>query len=98
GMHDNHAGKLRVTDKVYNAYMNAGLRVWDISDAANPRETASFVPSDPTECADPRPYNRIADPIRGGTRKACSQDVVVDPRGYLYLSGYNDGIWIVKET
>ena len=98
GMHDNHAGKLRVTGKVYNAYMNAGLRIWDISDAANPQETASFVPSDPTECADPRPYNRIADPIRGGTRKACSQDVLVDPRGYIYLSGYNDGIWIVKET
>jgi hypothetical protein len=29
---------------------------------------------------------------------ACTQDVLVDPRGYIYLSGTNDGIWIVKET
>ena len=98
GTHDNHAGKKRVVDKVYNAYMNAGLRIWDISDPLKPVETASFVPADPTEWMDPRPYNRIADPIRGGTRKACSQDVLVDPRGYIYLSGYNDGIWIVRET
>ncbi|MGH8913652.1 MAG: LVIVD repeat-containing protein [Acidimicrobiia bacterium] len=98
GTHDNHQGKARITDKVYNAYMNAGLRVWDVTDPAKPVETASFVPADPTEKVDPRPYNRIADPLRGGTRKACNQDVVVDPRGYIYLSGYNDGIWIVKES
>jgi hypothetical protein len=97
-LHDNHQGQARITDKVYNAYMNAGLRVWDVSDPAHPVETASFVPADPTEKVDPRPYNRIADPLRGGTFKTCSQDVVVDPRGYIYLSGYNDGIWIVKET
>jgi hypothetical protein len=60
GTHDNHHGKAHITDKVYNAYMNAGLRVWDVSDPANPRETASFVPSDPTTHIDPRPYNRIA--------------------------------------
>jgi hypothetical protein len=98
GTHDNHQGKARIVDKVYNAYMNAGLRVWDISDPRNPVETASFVPADPTEKFDPRPYNRLADPLRGGTFKSCVQDVVVDPRGYIYLSGYNDGIWIVKET
>ncbi len=97
-MHDNHQGKKQIDDKIYDAYMNAGLRVWDISDPIHPVETASFVPADPTEWMDPRPFNRLADPIRGGTRKACSQDVLVDPRGYIYLSGYNDGIWIVRET
>lgn len=98
GTHDNHQGKAHITDKVYNAYMNAGLRVWDIADPAHPTEIASFVPADPTETVDPRPFNRLADPLRGGTRKSCVQDVVVDDRGYIYLSGYNDGIWIVKET
>jgi hypothetical protein len=97
-LHENHTNTMRVTDKVYNAYMNAGLRVWDISDPTNPVETASFVPPDPTEWTDTRPYNRLADAIRGGTRGACSQDVLVDPRGYIYLSGYNDGIWILRET
>lgn len=96
-LHENHQGTKRVTDKVYNAYMNAGLRVWDISDPTNPRESASFMPPDPTEWMDPRPYMRIFDVIHGGVRGVCSQDVLVDPRGYIYLSGFNDGIWIVKE-
>lgn len=97
-LHENHVGTMHVTDKVYNAYMNAGLRVWDISDPVNPRETASFLPPDPTEWADTRPYMRIFDVVHGGSRGVCSQDVLVDPRGYIYLSGFNDGIWIVEET
>ena len=97
-LHDNHQGKGVYTDRVFNAYMNAGLRIWDISDPAQPVETASFVPSQPTEWADPRQYNRIADSFRGGTRGTCSQDVNVDPRGIIFLSGYNDGIWAVRQT
>jgi hypothetical protein len=96
-LHENHAGSLRVTGKVYNAYMNAGLRIWDISDPVNPRETASFLPPDPTEWTDPRPYMRTFDVVHGGVRGVCSQDVLVEPRGYIYLSGYNDGIWVVRE-
>jgi len=41
---------------------------------------------------------RIFDVIHGGVRDVCSQDVLVDPRGYIYLSGLNDGIWILEET
>lgn len=97
-LHENHQGIRQVTDKVYNAYMNAGLRVFDISNPIHPRETASFVPPTPTEIMDPRPYMRIFDVIHGGTRDVCSQDVLVDPRGYIYLSGLNDGIWVLRET
>ena len=97
-LHENHAGSKYISDKVYNAYMNAGLRVWDISDPTRPFECASFVPPDPTEWKDPRPHMRIFDVIHGGVRKVCSQDVLVDPRGYIYLSGYNEGIWILKES
>lgn len=97
-LHENHAGTLQVADKVYNAYMNAGLRVYDVSDPAAPRETASFVPPDPTEWTDTRPYVRIFDIVHSGVRGTCSNDVLVDPRGYVYLSGCNDGIWIVRET
>lgn len=96
-LHENHQGAARITDRVYNAYMNAGLRVFDISDPATPRETASFLPPTPTEWVDPRPYMRIFDVIHGGTRDVCSQDVIVDPRGYIYLSGMNEGIWILRE-
>ncbi len=97
-MHENHQGTKEVSDKVYNAYFNAGLRVFDISDPARPVETASFVPPTPETIVDPRPYMRIFDVVHGGVRDTCSQDVLVDPRGYIYLSGLNDGIWILRET
>jgi hypothetical protein len=96
-MNENHRGTKQIDDKVYNAYFNAGLRVFDISDPARPVETASFVPPTPTEWVDPRPFMRIFDVIHGGVRDVCSQDVLVDPRGYVYLSGLNDGIWILEE-
>lgn len=97
-LHENHQGTKRVTDKIYNAYMNAGLRVFDISEPSRPTEVASFVPPSPTTVVDPRPYMRIFDVIHGGVRDVCSQDVLVDPRGYIYLSGLNDGVWILRET
>jgi hypothetical protein len=97
-IHENHAHTMRAVDKVYATYCNAGLRVYDITDAANPREAASFVPPDPGSITDPRPYDREFDIFHGGSRVACTQDVLVDPRGYIYLSGTNDGLWIVKET
>ena len=59
---------------------------------------AFFVPPDPGAIVDPRPFDREFDIFHGGSRTACTQDVLVDPRGYIYLSGTNDGIWIVKET
>lgn len=97
-LHENHQGSAYITDKVYNAYFNAGLRIWDISDAANPFECASFVPPDPEVIVDPRPHSRIFDVVHGGVRGLASQDVIVDTRGYIYLSDYNAGLWIVKES
>jgi hypothetical protein len=95
-LHENHQGSLRSIDTIYATYCNAGLRVYDIRDAANPREVASFVPPDPENIVDPRPYDREFDIFHGGSKVACTQDVIVDTRGYVYLSGTNEGIWIVK--
>ena len=97
-VHENHANQLYSSDKIYATYCNAGLRIFDISDAANPVESASFVPPDPSGIVDPRPYDREFDIFHGGSRTACTQDVLVDPRGYIYITGTNDGIWIVKEN
>lgn len=97
-INQNHVNHLRTVDKVYATYCNAGLRIFDISEASKPREQASFVPPDPAAIIDPRPFDREFDIFHGGSRTACTQDVLVDPRGYIYLSGTNDGIWIVKET
>ena len=96
-VHENHANQLYSSDKIYATYCNAGLRIFDISDAANPVESASFVPPDPSGIVDPRPYDREFDIFHGGSRTACTQDVLVDPRGYIYITGTNDGVWIVKE-
>ena len=96
--HENHVGTRRITDRVYNAYFNAGLRVFDIADPARPAEIASFVPPTPTKRVDPRPTMRVFDAIHGGSREVSSQDCLVDPRGYIYLSGLNDGIWILRGT
>lgn len=96
-LHDNHVGQMQVTDKIYNAYTTAGVRVWDINDPAKLTEVASFVPPDPTEIADPRPYDRMADSLRGGRRHAIAEDVIIDPRGFGYVSGFNGGIWIFRE-
>lgn len=96
-LHENHQGTMEVSDKVYNAYMNAGLRVFDVSNPTAPIEIASFLPPSPGTIMDPRPYMRIFDVVHSGVRDVCSQDVLVDPRGYIYLSGLNDGIWILQE-
>lgn len=97
-VNENRKHGFRSVDKIYATYCNAGLRIYDISDASNPVETGYFVPPDPVAILDPRPYDREFDIFHGGSRVACTQDVFVDPRGYIYISGTNDGIWILKET
>jgi hypothetical protein len=47
---------------------------------------------------DPRPVDRTSQVRFCGSRVGCSQDLLVDPRGYIYVSGTQDGIWILKET
>jgi hypothetical protein len=97
-VHNNHVGQLQCDDKIYATMCNAGLRIYDITDPRNPKETASFVPPDPTLIVDPRPYDRISQVRFCGSRVGCTQDVAVDPRGYIYVSGTQDGIWILKES
>jgi hypothetical protein len=97
-IHENHVNQLRSVNTIYATYSNAGLRIYDISDASNPREVASFVAPDPETIVDPRPYDREFDIFHGGSRTACTNDVLVNPRGHIYLTGTNDGLWIVKPT
>lgn len=74
-------------DIVYLTYFNAGLRVYDISVARNPQEVAWFIPPDPTDRRGPLPRGALV---------AQSEDVVVDTRGYIYVSHKNQGIWILR--
>jgi hypothetical protein len=76
-------------DLLYLTYFNAGLRVYDISVSRNPQEVAWFLPPDPTERRGPLPVTALV---------AQSEDVLVDTRGYIYVSHKNQGIWILRYT
>jgi hypothetical protein len=76
-------------DLLYLTYFNAGLRVYDISVARNPQEVGWFLPPDPTERRGPLPRGALV---------AQSEDVLVDTRGYIYVSHKNQGIWILRYT
>jgi hypothetical protein len=72
---------------VYLTYFNAGLRVYDISDATLPKEVAWFIPPDPVHRYGPQPVGSLVEQ---------TEDVLVDTRGYIYVSNKNQGLWILK--
>ncbi|MPZ62165.1 MAG: hypothetical protein GEU93_12895 [Propionibacteriales bacterium] len=77
-------------DRIYLAYFNAGLRIYDIGDPrTTPEEVGYFMPPDPTERFGPQPPDALV---------LQAEDVLVDTRGYIYLSNKNQGLWILRET
>jgi len=75
-------------DRLYLAYFNAGLRVFDIADPYRPQEIAYYVPPDP-------PLRRGLLPDKLVTQ---SEDVLVDSRGYIYVTDKNWGVHILEYT
>jgi hypothetical protein len=73
--------------RVYLTYFNAGLRIYDISDATQPKEVAWFVPPDPVRRYGPLPVGSLVEQ---------TEDVLVDTRGYIYVTNKNQGLWILK--
>jgi len=85
--HPNHQPCLEDRDDLaYLTYFNAGLRVYDIRDARLPKEIAYFVPGDPQVRVGAKPSKLVAQ----------SEDVLVDRRGFIYLSDKNHGIHILR--
>ena len=94
GPHNQHQWQyqhilLHDENSVFLTYFNAGLRVFDISDALLPREIAFFVPPDPVERRGPLPESKLV---------AQTEDVLVDARGYIYISDKNHGVYILRLT
>jgi hypothetical protein len=75
---------------IYMTYTNAGLRVFDISDARLPKEIGYFVPPNTTKKELMGPHGEV--PVSNGA------EVVVDTRGYIYMSDRSQGIWVLKYT
>ena len=85
--HPNHQGCLEDRDDVaYLTYFNAGLRVYDIRDARVPKELAYFVPPDPKKRIGTKPSKLVAQ----------TEDVLVDRRGFIYISDKNLGVYVLR--
>jgi hypothetical protein len=73
---------------MYLTYFNAGLRVFDISNARLPKEVGYFIPPDPVKRYGPVPTKLVEQ----------TEDVLVDRRGYVYITNKNQGMWILRYT
>lgn len=74
-------------DLFYATWFNAGLRVYDVSNVNVPKEIGYFVPPNPTKRFGPMPEDELV---------VQTEDVLVDRRGYIYITDKNMGIFILK--
>jgi hypothetical protein len=74
-------------DLFYIAHFNAGLRIYNVSNERLPIEVGYFIP--------PEPQRRFGQ-MPAGKLVLQTEDVVVDRRGYIYISDKNQGIWILR--
>ncbi|MBC8034229.1 MAG: hypothetical protein H7Y03_08795 [Chitinophagaceae bacterium] len=75
-------------DIFYMTWFNAGLRMYDVSDPHLPKEIGHFVPPHPRKRYGRMPKDELV---------VQTEDVVVDRRGYVYISDKNQGVYILKK-
>ncbi len=71
---------------VYLTYFNAGLQVYDISNPHFPKIAGYYIPDDPPSRLGPLPTDLVAQ----------FEDVLVDCRGFAYVSEKNSGLHILQ--
>jgi hypothetical protein len=86
-IHENRPDGLVSSKIIFATYQNAGIRVFDISNAHRPAEVAAFVPPAPNRLVDHRPN-------RPKVIQSC--DVWVSADGLIYSSDYNGGLFILE--
>jgi hypothetical protein len=86
-LHENRPGSFQSSNLVFATWYNAGVRVFDISNAFEPREVGHFVPPAPT---------RMLSEQQSRPRVIQSCDVHVDRRGLVYVTDTNAGLYILE--
>ena len=85
-LHENRPGSFQSEEIIFATYHNAGVRVFDIAKAHEPKEVAFFVPGAPDRIVDIRP---------GAERVVQSTDVFVAADGIVYVTDTNGGLNIL---
>jgi hypothetical protein len=88
-LHENRPGSFVSSHLSFVTYQNAGVRVFDTTNAFAPREIAKYVPPAPETMADVRP---------GRPRVIQTCDVFVDENALMYVTDYNAGLYILEYT
>jgi hypothetical protein len=86
-MHENRPGSMVSEDLIFATYHNAGLRIYDVRDAFQPKQVGYFVPPPPETIVDQRP-----NPLK--VIQSC--DVFVDANGVIYMTDTNAGLYILQ--
>jgi hypothetical protein len=95
--HENQPNGLIDDYMLYISWFHGGVRIFNLSDPKHPTEAGSFAPPDPPYRMDPRTWSgKPGDP--DGSELSSLNHVYVDKRGYVYASGYNDGLYILEYT
>ncbi|MFM0738176.1 hypothetical protein PQQ51_13120 [Paraburkholderia xenovorans] len=85
-LHENRPGSFVSSTLIFATWQNAGLRVFDISDPYQPRQTGAFVPAAPVRMIDRRVRPQVIQ----------SADVFVDAQGLAYVTDNNAGLSIIE--
>jgi len=86
-IYENRPDGLVSDQTIFATYQNAGIRVFDISNAFRPEEIAAFVPPAPNRLVDHRPNRPLV-------IQSC--DVWVSKEGLIYSNDYNGGLFILE--
>lgn len=86
-LHENRPGTWQSSSMVFATYQSAGVRVYDIGDAFEPREIGYFVPPMPTHWMEP---------LRGRAKMRHTADLLVTREGLIYATDYDAGLYILQ--